>query len=86
MKQFNLVPICDNAKSFYGKAIVIQKHNGDLELKSYETIVARVSEGKLYRLWDGYSATTMRHIKSFCELCRVDHGDKKWWTSLEVVK
>lgn len=83
MKKKYLEPV-DGRKSFYGKAIIIEKDNGDIELKSYDTIVARIRNGKFHRLWNDYSATTMRHINAFVDAYGVDGGGKKWWTSLEV--
>lgn len=65
---YELIPR-DSRKSFYGKAIVIEQENGDLALQSYSTIVLiKKSDGKLIRTWDGWSATTGRHIASFCGL------------------
>lgn len=56
----------DSHKSFYGKALVIELENGDELLQSYSTIVLiKKPDGKLIRTWDGYSATTGRHIASF---------------------
>ena len=38
-------------------------------LQSYETqVVRRYPDGTLHRLWNGWSATTGKHIKSFCGL------------------
>lgn len=84
MKFVELIPV-DNRKSFYGKAVAIEKDNGDIELKSYDTIVARIRNGVFERLWYGYSATTMRHINSFINTYGIDGGGKAWWTLLEVV-
>lgn len=83
MKEFELRPL-NGRKSFYGKAKVIEHDNGNIELKSYDTIVARISNGRFERLWDGYSATTMNHINSFIDTFGIDGGGKAWWTSLEV--
>lgn len=83
-KTYELKPN-NRQKSFYGKAVVIEKENGDIELKSYNTIVARVHEGKFERLWDSYSATTMKHINAFLDLLGINGGGKAWWDSLEVV-
>ena len=85
MKTFELKPT-NNRKSFYNKAEVIEQDNGDIELKSYTTIVARIRHGKFERLWDGYSATTMNHINSFIDTFGIRGGGKAWWTSLEVVE
>lgn len=73
-------------KSFYGKAEVIEKDNGDIELKSYQTIVARIRNGKFERLWSGYSMTTMNHINAFIDAFGISGGGKAWWNSLEVTE
>lgn len=53
-------------KSFGDKAVVKEYENGDKILFSYLTpVLKKTKEGKLIRLWDGYSATTGRHVKSF---------------------
>ena len=84
MREYNLIPT-NNRKSFYGKASVIEKDNGDIELRSYNTIVARIRNGKFERLWSGYSATTMNHINSFLDTFGISGGGKAWWVALEVV-
>lgn len=83
MKTYELNPN-NGRKSFYNKAIVIEKDNGDIELQSYNTIVARIRNGKFERLWSGYSATTMNHVNSFVDLFGIDGGGKAWWSNLEV--
>ena len=52
-------------KSFYGKAKVLITDNGNRFLFSYDTLVASIEAGRLYRRWGGYSPTTLRHINSF---------------------
>ena len=84
MKQFDLPVINDVQKSFYGKAKVIELDNGDIELTSYNTIVCRIHNGIFQRLWDGYSATTMRHINAFVDFYGIKGGGKAWWNSLEI--
>ena len=69
MKEFTevyeLAP-CDSRKSFYGKAKVYLTEDGEKWLKSYDTFVLKQdSNGKWIRLWDGWSATTGRHISAF---------------------
>ena len=55
-----------NQKSFYGKAQVIVSSDGTQFLKSYETIVLkRKPDGELVRTWQGWSATTGKHIAAF---------------------
>ena len=58
----------DRAKSFYGKAKVIEM-NGETLLQSYDTTVCKIDKsGEFVRMWSGYSATTMRHINAFIEM------------------
>jgi hypothetical protein len=77
----------DSGKSFYGKAHVICMDNGDKILQSYNTKVCKVScdaSGKhFHKLWDDYSATTMRHINSFVDEMGIAGGGKAWWDGLK---
>jgi len=77
----------DNKKSFYGKCKVIETAAGRY-LQSYNTIICFISYGGTFvKLWDGYSATTMRHINAFMEFIRWNEcGGKAWWDRLEVKK
>lgn len=60
-------------KSFYGKAIVEVAADGSETLYSYNTpIIKRSSSGDLVKLWDGWTATTGRHIKAFCGLSKAE--------------
>lgn len=68
MKKYELIPT-DGRKGFYGKAVVIVEDNGTETLYSYGTpIVKRLVSGELVKLWDGWTATTGRHIQAFCGL------------------
>lgn len=68
MKLYELTPT-DNHKSFYCKAIVEISDDGTETLYSYKTkIISRDSKGNLTRFYDGWTATTGRHIKAFCGL------------------
>lgn len=67
------------AKSFYGKANVIET-DGETLLQSYDTIVCKIDKsGEFVRMWEGYSATTMRHINAFIEMFGIPGGGKTWW-------
>lgn len=78
MKNYELIPT-DRRKSFYGKAVVQIADDGSETLYSYNTpIIKKTVSGELVRLWDGWSATTGRHIKAFCGL------NKGEFLSLEV--
>ena len=51
------------------KALVIIADNGDETLLSYGTpIIVRNARGELKRVYNGFTATTGRHIKEFCGL------------------
>lgn len=68
MKKYELIPT-DGRKSFYGKAVVIVEDNGTETLYSYDTpIIKRLVSGELVKLWNGWTATTGRHIQAFCGL------------------
>lgn len=75
----------DGRKSFGGKAVAIKDGN-TVYLQSYDTIVGFVRNGNFHRTWDGYSATTMRHVNAFLAYCSVDGGGKAWWESLPIEK
>ena len=76
MKMYELMP--DNGRnSFYGKAKVLIDDNGNETLYSYNTaIIKKDINGKLTKLWSGWSSTTGAHIKAFCGL------DKKAYVNL----
>jgi len=61
-----LIAKYDRRKSFYHKAIVKLSVNGELNLYSYNQLVARLYQGKLTMVgpWD-CSQTTRRHCKEF---------------------
>lgn len=68
MRTYELIPT-DGRKSFYGKAVVIVEDSGTETLYSYGTpIIKRLVSGELVKLWDGWTATTGRHIQAFCGL------------------
>lgn len=78
------LPCYDGRKSFYGKAKVIEDDKR-ISLKSYNTIVCYIDKQskKLGKLFDSYSATTMRHINSFMQSNGYpQYKGKKWWNSL----
>ena len=73
MKQYELRPT-DGRKSFYGKAVVTIDEDGTETLTSYNTpIIKRTVSGELFKLWDGWTATTGRHIKAFCGLNKAQY-------------
>lgn len=73
MRTYELTP-CDNHKSFYGKAHVIINDDNTSTLISYNTPVIRQNANGTYtRLWCGWSATTGRHIRSFCGMNKAEY-------------
>ena len=82
--QFELQP-ADGRKSFYGKAIVTHYSDGLTILKSYDTDVCYITpDGNFIRAWNGWSATTQRHIVAFTAKYDIPSGGKSWWMSLPV--
>lgn len=64
----NLMPTHENAKSYYGKALVVETNDG-IFLQSYETEVADLDSSNRLTFGAGdwaYSRTTCRHVKEFC--------------------
>jgi len=69
-------------KSFYGKAIVTEV-NGNKTLTSYTTDVARIDkEGNFFKLWGGYSVTTMNHVNAFRIMNGLNPISKKEWLEI----
>lgn len=68
MTIYELTPT-DSRKSFYGKCHVKVDDNRVETLYSYDTPVLRkYPDGKIVRLWNGWSATTGRHVAAYCGL------------------
>ena len=73
MRKYELIPT-DGRKSFYGKAVVFVDDTGAETLYSYGTkIITRTPGGSLVRFWGGWSQTTGRHIKAFCNLSKKEY-------------
>lgn len=66
-----LEPRYDSRNSFYGKARVVTKDNGDEELYSYGTHVAGIKDGKPYT-FGKFSQTTSRHQAEFFKQRNID--------------
>lgn len=64
MPNYELQPMYDARKSFYGKAHVWEDDYGQKTLRSYSTNVATIKDG-IAEVHGTYSATTLRHIKEF---------------------
>ena len=64
MKKYELTAQHDSHKSFYGKATVIDRENGTIDLYSYDTLVSKCINGNVIHLGK-WSQTTTRHQKEF---------------------
>lgn len=70
-------------KSYYKKAYVL-KDGENLYLRSYNTIVCGIVNGKFIRYWDGYSSTTMKHVNDFRVQHELNRLSKKDWDEIQV--
>lgn len=70
-----LQPIYSNQKSFYGKAKIIREKD-TIKLKSYDTIIAEIKNGKLH-INGFYSATSTKHLTEFVRQNGFKTGTKK---------
>ena len=69
---YELYPV-NGRKSFYGKATIEEDENGVKTLYSYGTpVIKRYPDGKLERLWFGWSYTIGNHIYAFCGIRKKD--------------
>lgn len=60
------------------RAITIETDD-DIYLQSYDTLILRKEKqtGKVHKLWNDYTATTMKHINTFLELSK-SMGKHEW--------
>lgn len=75
-----LEPVIDRRKSFYKKAKILIDNKGNKYLKSYDSIIAEVKNGKVkintdVYLWD--SQTSLRHLKDFLYQLGYEIGSKQ---------
>ena len=73
----------DVIKAFDSRSAIINDH-GVPTLLSYWTKVARLEDGKLVRMWNDWSATTAKHITSFCTYYKISAPNKKEWLKMPV--
>lgn len=78
-----LSPVFDSRKSFYGKAIVVLDADRNTHLFSYGVEICRFVNGKFEKVWNGYSATTMRHINEFRRQLAKEKLTKKQWENFK---
>ena len=77
-------------RSFYGKARIATYKNGrtfNTYLISYNTAVCMLdSAGRFIRLWNGYSATTAKHIERFMNRYGLHGVNKAEWLNMPIGK
>lgn len=77
-----------NAASIEGKVTVLPNSGNraitietddNIYLQSYDTLILRKEKqtGKVHKLWNDYTATTMKHINTFLELSK-SMGKHEW--------
>ena len=54
-------------------------------LTSYYTDVAAIIDGTFYRLWDGFSVTTLKHVNTFRAMYGMDALKKRDWIAAPIV-
>ena len=70
-------------EGFNTRAALIPVDGGYI-LKSYYTNVAAVIDGKFYKLWAGYSHTTLKHVNIFCDFMKIPGFNKREWIETET--
>lgn len=88
----DLHPLYTNQKSFYGKAKVgVVRDGADVYvcLQSYDTNVVSVfvdANGTPFvkKLWDGYSATTLRHVNELLTEQGFPKLSARVWRAMKV--
>lgn len=65
------------------RAVVIPIENGYI-LKSYNTEVAAIVGGSFFKLWNGYSITTMKHINAFRYYFGFPGMNKREWVEMDT--
>lgn len=87
----DLHPLCTNQKSFYGKAKVGVVRDGAgvyICLRSYDTNVISVfvAAGTPFvkKLWNGYSATTLRHVNELLMQQGFPKLSARVWRAMKV--
>ena len=63
------------------RALIIEDGK-TLYLQSYDTVVLMYQDGKITKLWDSYSRTTMKHINTFLSTQSLKQLSKKEWLAL----
>lgn len=66
------------------RAVVLTDADGGRVLRSYNTDVAAWRGGRLVKLWDGYSVTTLKHVNAFADYVGAARVNKREWIEMPV--
>lgn len=81
MLSYELTP--KKGKSFGRRAFVTEFDNGSRFLMSYGTTICAIDSSRTFRrIWEGYSATTMKHVNAFRDKFGLTPITKDEWLSL----
>ena len=69
---------------FNDRAIVKPYGYGET-LTSYNTTVCAMVCGDFVKTWDGYSATTMKHVNTFREIYGLPKLSKREWIEMDTI-
>ena len=68
-----------------GFRATIRKEPHGIVLRSYQTDVAVIGfDGKFHKTWNGYSATTLKHVNLFREKFGLGKLNKREWVELPM--
>lgn len=69
----------------FGNRAVVYPFEGGYILQSYYTEVACITDGKFYKLWDGFSVTTLKHINAFRKWANMNTLSKREWIETDLL-
>lgn len=75
-------------EGFNGRALILPGDAGNaLVLRSYYTDVCSYNPktGEFFKLWEGYSNTTLKHINIFRSFLKLPQLSKREWIELEAI-
>lgn len=71
-------------KGSYDRAAIIYHTNNSVLLRSYYTDIAVIYKGKFYKIWKGFTVTTLKHINLFRQEYSFSTLTKRDWIELPI--
>lgn len=68
----------------FGNRASVKEDGNRITLTSYYTEVCEIASGEFKKTWDGFSATTLKHINIFCRYYGFPTFSKREWIELET--